>query len=350
MLVLIQAPAVFGQADRARVIGTVIDASGGALPGVSVTLAGSAIAPTPVITDEAGRYVTPLVPPGTYNVSFELSGFESRQRTGLVLGAGQTVVLDQQLALAPLSETVEVTAPAPAPPRPPKPPPPPRPKFKPTEELLAPVCGPREPPPFSISIGKVVSHRDDPRRQLLGPGDPLRIDTGNTTGLIPGQTFAVRRRFQTGDRNAARNLQTFGEQSVALIQITDVSDTSASALVVYACGEIVAGDSVEPYVAQPASFVVAPGDPNFDQPAKIAFGEFDRSAGATGQMMVIDRGLMQGIQRGQQVTIFRRRDAASPRNVVGSGVIVAVRPDSATLRIDRAVDAVMIGDLAAPHK
>lgn len=330
-------------------MGTVIDTSSGALPGVTVTLAGSAIAPTPVITDEAGRYVTPLVPPGTYNVSFELAGFESRQRAGLTLGAGQTVVLDQQLALAPLSETVEVRAPAPAPPPPPKPAPP-RPKFKPTEDLLASVCGPREPPPFSLSVGTVVSHRDDPRRQLLAPGDPIRIDMRDSQTLTAGQHFVIRRRFQTGDRNAVRQLQTFGEQAMGLIQITDVSERSASALIVYSCGEILGGDSVEPYVAQPASFTVAAGSPRFDEPARIAFGEHDRTAGAAGQMMVIDRGMMQGVQRGQQVTIFRSPNADGPRVIIGTGIIVAVRPDSSTIRIDQATNAVMVGDLVALHR
>jgi hypothetical protein len=67
--------------------------------------------------------------------------------------------------------------------------------------------------------------------------------------------------------------------------------------------------------------------------------------------MVIDRGIMQGVQRGQQLTIFRRVDARSgPLNILGDGVIVAVRADSATIRIERATDAVMVGDQVAIHR
>ena len=69
------ASTVSAQDDRSRIMGTVIDTSGGALPGVTVTVTGAALAPTPVFTDNAGRYLTPWVPPGTYNVVFELSGF-----------------------------------------------------------------------------------------------------------------------------------------------------------------------------------------------------------------------------------------------------------------------------------
>jgi hypothetical protein len=332
-------------------MGTVIDASGGALPGVTVTLSGASVAPTPVVTDGSGRYLTPWVPPGTYNVSFALSGFETRTTTGVIVRAGETVVLDQQLVLASLSETVEVKAPAPIPPPPPRPAPPPRPRMKPVPELLASVCGPRQAPEFSLARAHVLSHRDDPARQLLGPGDVLQLDAGETQGLRAGENFVIRRRFQVGEKYAPKKLQTFGDQTIGLVQIVDVQASSASALVVYACAEILAGDSIEPYIAQPASYSVADGKPQFDAPARIALGDSGRTAAGGGDMMVIDHGLMQGVKRGQRLTIFRHGAGGPGMPVtIGEGVIVAVRPDSATILIDRSTDAVMVGDLVALHR
>lgn len=338
------------QSDRARVMGTVIDTSGGALPGVTVTIRGSAIAPASVFTDERGRYLTPWVPPGSYTMTFELSGFDTRTVTGVLVAAGETMVLDQQLALAPLSETVEVTAPAPPPPAPPKPPPPPRPKVKPEPDMLASVCGPRQAPEFTLARAHVVSHRDDPDRQLMGPGDYLRLDAGDSQGLKSGETFVIRRRFQTGDLLAPKKLQTFGDQTVGLVQIAETQASTSSAIVVYACAEILAGDTIEPYVAQPARLVVPDGKPQFETPAKIAFGDYGRTAAGNGQMMVIDRGLMQGVQRGQKLTIFRRGATTDLPVTIGEGLIVAVRPDSATMLIDHATDAVIVGDLVALHR
>lgn len=66
--------------------------------------------------------------------------------------------------------------------------------------------------------------------------------------------------------------------------------------------------------------------------------------------MVIDQGIMQGVQRGQRLTIFRRPQADGVPVTVGDGVIIAVRADSATLRIERATDAVMVGDMVALHR
>ncbi|HWI20851.1 MAG TPA: carboxypeptidase-like regulatory domain-containing protein [Vicinamibacterales bacterium] len=335
------------QDDRARVTGVVTDRSGGALPGVTVTLRGAAIGGGNVVTDGAGRYVTSWVIPGTYAISFELSGFESRMIQNLRLTAGQTVILDQEMSLAALSETVQVVAPAPVPPPPPKPKP--RPALRPVDPgALASVCGPREAPDFSLAVGRVVSHRDDPGRQLLGPGDAIRIEVGEDAGIIVGQNLVVRRRFRSGDRMSAR-AETYGEQRSGLIQVIELEKKTAVAVVVYSCGEMIAGDAVERYVPQLARMDEKPGTPQFDDPAKVVIGDSGQQMSAAGQMMVIDRGVVQGAQRGQRVTMFRRVQG-NPPLVIGEGVIIALRPDSATIRIERATDAIMVGDLVALHR
>ena len=350
---------VFGaQTNQSRLMGVVTDGSGGSMPGVTVSVRGARAAPTTVVTDGAGRYFTGWMAPGVYTITFALSGFETRTLNNVALGAGQTIVLDQQLSLASLSETVEVTAPAPAPPAPAAPPAPraprgtPRPEAKPVDkELLASVCGPRQATSFSQAIGHIVSHRDDPNRQLMGPGDVLRIDAGEQQGMVTGQNYVVRSRFQTGDRAASKKDATFAEQTAGLIQILETQGDSSSALVVYVCGELAAGDTVEPYIPQPAFFAVGEGTPRFDEPARITTGENGRTAASAGQMMVIDRGIMQGVQRGQRLTIFRRPQGTDGMPLtIGDGVIIAIRADSATIRIERATDAVVVGDLVALHR
>lgn len=340
------------QTNESRLMGVVTDGSGGALPGVTVTLRGAGAPPTSVVTDASGRYLSAWLPAGVYVVDFALPGFESKTMTNVPLGAGQTVVLDQQLALASLKETVEVTAPAPVPTPPPAPPRPRRPEARPVDrEILASVCGPRQATAFSQAIGRIVSHRDDPNRQLIAPGDLLQIDAGDKHGVSVGQNLVVRRRFQTGDRAVAKKDATFAEQTAGLVQIVEVHSESAVALVVYVCGELSAGDTVEPYIPQPAFFAVSSGTPRFDEPGRITTGESGQTAASPGQMMVIDRGIMQGAQRGQRVTIFRRPQGAEGTPLtIGDAVIVAIRADSATIRIERATDAVLVGDLVALHR
>lgn len=339
-----------GQDNQSRLMGVIVDGSGAALPGVTVTVRSAGAPVATVLTDGSGRYLTDWMRPGVYVVSFALSGFEARTVTNLPLAAGQTVVLDQQLALASVAETVEVRAAAPAPP--PAPGRSPRPEARPVDkEILASVCGPRQSTAFSQAIGRIVSHRDDPDRQLLGRGDLLQIDAGEKHGVTSGQNLVVRRRFQTGDPFAPKKVATFAEQTAGLVQIVETQAESSVALVVYVCGELRAGDTVEPYIPQPAFFAVSAGTPRFDAPGRITTGESGRTAGSAGQMMVIDRGIMQGVERGQRLTIFRRpQDDAGRPLTIGDAVVVALRADSATIRIERATDAIEVGDRVALHR
>ena len=53
------------------------------------------------------------LPLGTYRVTAELEGFKRYEQSGVRLGAGQTAVINVQLGVGALTETVSVTADAP---------------------------------------------------------------------------------------------------------------------------------------------------------------------------------------------------------------------------------------------
>jgi Carboxypeptidase regulatory-like domain len=341
------------QSQQARITGRVTDGSGGALPGVTVTIASPNLAtPITAITDGSGQYLSAVLPPDSYSIAFELSGFETRTNSDVVVRVGELFILDRELPLAALTETVQVVATAPPPPAPPvRLPPPPRPQAKPVpREVLASVCGPRQPTEVNLAVGRILSHRDDENRQLFGPGDVLELSAGDNQGVSNGQNLVVRRRFRIGDKGAPLKYAEYGEQTAGLVQVVETRSDSAAAVVVYLCGELFAGDSVEPFDPQPLLSALSPGTPQFDQPAHIVLGENGAIVAAERQMMVIDRGIMQGVQRGQRLTIFRRSKGDRPVVTIGDGIIVSVRADSATIRIERATDAVTVGDMVALHR
>jgi hypothetical protein len=70
--------------------------------------------------------------------------------------------------------------------------------------------------------------------------------------------------------------------------------------------------------------------------------------GVPGRLMVIDRGRKHGIRKGQRLSLFR--GGLGGRTVVGEAVVMAVREDSARIRIERTATAVRLGDSAAPHR
>jgi len=102
------------QAINGTIEGTITDAQGGVLPGVTVTVTHLETNTARVIvTNERGVYRAPLLPLGTFRIAYELSGFARQERSGVTLSAGQTVVLNVTLAVSGVQEDVIVTADAP---------------------------------------------------------------------------------------------------------------------------------------------------------------------------------------------------------------------------------------------
>src|SRR5215471_5297954 len=102
--------AAFGQVTNSTLTGTIVDASGAILPGVTVTATNNAtgVASTNV-SNEAGAYTIQALIPGTYTVSGELPGFQKQTYANVVLGNGLTVRLNFNLPVATPAQSVEVT-------------------------------------------------------------------------------------------------------------------------------------------------------------------------------------------------------------------------------------------------
>src|SRR5713101_8082998 len=81
-----------GAQQASGIAGEVKDTSGAVLPGVTVEAASPALIEKvrTVVTDGAGRYNIVDLRPGTYVVTFSLSGFKTARREGIVLTAGFT--------------------------------------------------------------------------------------------------------------------------------------------------------------------------------------------------------------------------------------------------------------------
>src|SRR5919204_5345001 len=100
------------QTSNATVGGTVSDASGALIPGVSITatntLTGIA---TTTLTNEAGAYNFPsLQAPGTYKISAELSGFQTNVYERVTLQLAAQVRLNFTMQVSSLSQSIEVSA------------------------------------------------------------------------------------------------------------------------------------------------------------------------------------------------------------------------------------------------
>src|SRR4029453_5221102 len=100
---------VFAQEFRGRINGTVTDNTGAVLPGVTVTASGPAlIQPQVQVTGTDGSYRFLALPPGVYEIDFDLTGFQKVQRQDVRVVINQTLTVDMQMQVATLQETVTV--------------------------------------------------------------------------------------------------------------------------------------------------------------------------------------------------------------------------------------------------
>src|SRR5712691_1480410 len=102
------------QATTGVIEGTVVDATGASLPGVTVSVKNTATNfEQTSVTDRAGRFRAVLLPLGPYNVTATLEGFGTYVQKGLDLGVGQTLTVSITMKQAAMSEQIVVTAAAP---------------------------------------------------------------------------------------------------------------------------------------------------------------------------------------------------------------------------------------------
>jgi hypothetical protein len=108
LCVLCATPA-FAQSDRGTIAGSVTDPDGAVIPGVPV------VAENPetgvrfeTVTTTTGNYTISQLPPGTYNLHAELSGFGPFRQDGIRVYVGQTARIDVKLRLGALAEEVSV--------------------------------------------------------------------------------------------------------------------------------------------------------------------------------------------------------------------------------------------------
>ena len=91
--------------------GVVKDATGSMLPGVTVSVTGPNIPRAQTtVTTEGGTYRITNLPPGTYDVTFELAGFRTIALRGIRISVGGVVEQNVGLEISTLSETVNVVA------------------------------------------------------------------------------------------------------------------------------------------------------------------------------------------------------------------------------------------------
>jgi hypothetical protein len=100
------------QSTTGTITGRALDASGGVLPGVEVSISSPAMigGARTAFTDEQGVYRFTQLPAGEYRVSFKLSGFKTLNIESVRVDTGATMTINGPLSIDALAEEVTVVS------------------------------------------------------------------------------------------------------------------------------------------------------------------------------------------------------------------------------------------------
>jgi hypothetical protein len=99
----------FAQVKGGDIYGTVVLADGSKVPGVLVTMTGDSIGAMTTISSERGNFRFIALPPGSYELKFELEGFKTVIRKNVEVRLGGSVTLNILMETTTLTEEVTVT-------------------------------------------------------------------------------------------------------------------------------------------------------------------------------------------------------------------------------------------------
>lgn len=225
-------------------------------------------------------------------------------------------------------------------------------------EVLSLLCAPRAALEEPAAQVRIAGSQDTVTKDLYARGDTLVLDGGTNKGLAVGQEYYVRRVVRSFGQKTPTMTNPAILRTLGWIQVQAVGAESALASVVYGCDALDRGDFVEPFtLPAPPPAPSTAGQIQYDKLGRILFGDEGRGLAGGGSLMVIDRGSDHGIAAGDSFVVLRDKRAASalftaprgqePLTDIGEAVAVAVRPDSSTILIFRARDAIMAGDFVA---
>jgi hypothetical protein len=114
LVVLFACGVVSAQTYEGRILGTVLDSTGGTVLGakVQITNVDNGVSRN-LESNEAGEYVAPNLQPGLYTITVQAAGFKRIQRTGVRLEVGKDARIDFTMQAGGVEETIRVTEEAP---------------------------------------------------------------------------------------------------------------------------------------------------------------------------------------------------------------------------------------------
>lgn len=189
---------------------------------------------------------------------------------------------------------------------------------------------------------RIVGAERQEEKILLSDADKFYVDKGRADGLEIGQVFLV---VSAGNKIGDHGLLA---RRTGRVRVIGLEDTRGIVRIDKTCGEVSLGGFLVPFEDREELLGTDQGyaselDENQGVKGSLIHIETEFHIVGTGGWALIDLGRDQGIQVGQQLTVFKRVKKGLPREAVGNVIVIDVQKSTSTVKVLSCRDSVEVG-------
>jgi hypothetical protein len=212
-------------------------------------------------------------------------------------------------------------------------------------EVMSLACAPTMTYELPAVTLRISGEQESTRRLSHAPGDLVTINAGTKGGISVGQEFYTRRVVKSNEARVG-NSNPGTIKTTGWIRVWAVDEDMSLATITHACESVDLDDFLEPFALPtvPALSTLT-GPPERDNYGLVVSGGDRRTQWGRGDYLLINRGSTQGVSPGARFVVYHNKKMdGNFLFQIGEAVAVDVKPDTATLHVVSAIDAISAGD------
>jgi hypothetical protein len=191
---------------------------------------------------------------------------------------------------------------------------------------------------------KIFGAEREYEKGMSSDGDVIFLNKGKDGGVEPGQIFQV--------LEIKTHLPGYGPIAFrkGRVRVIHTDEATSVAVVEHSCDGVRLGNTLVPFEAREG---MAGKDLGYDVfpveadgvKGRLLYLQSDLKQIGSGHWALVDLGTEQGVQVGQQLIIYRRLGGDLPVQILGNGLVIDVKSQTATVKVLSCRDVIRKGDL-----
>lgn len=195
---------------------------------------------------------------------------------------------------------------------------------------------------------QIIGAEREYEKILLTDGNIIYINKGSRDGLEPGQLFMI--------LEIKEGLKDFGTITYkrGRARLLALEESRASARIEKSCSNVMVGHYLVPFeegesrLGKDFGYSVSPFERD-GLKGKVIYLQTEFNQVGSGHWALIDLGSEQGIQKGDQLILYRKIEEGAPLQVFGNSVVIDAQKRTSTIKVLSCRDPLRIDDLVMPH-